>query len=1462
MIFQERAGAKAPVPGHFVLKGERSVRFAVGDYDPARPLVIDPVLSYSTYFGGSMTEYASAIAVDSDGNIVIAGATNSANLPTVNPLAAAGGVFVAKFNPDGASLLFSTYLLSNVGPLTNSTDGEHMPRIAVDQSGNILVTGMCGRGFPTTAGAIQAEFDRGHPKAIGSDVFMVKLTPLGNSLVYSTYLGGDHSDEPRGIAVDASGNAYVTGITRSINFLTSGNALSTSIHGPVIPDEFDDSRPSLGYSDAFVTSLSPTGALRYSTYLGGSYFDYGTGIAVDADGVAHVVGSAGSDDFPITADAFQRELRPPQDAFYVKLDSSGGSLLYATFLGGNAGLEVSPTTLAFNSPSRFDAEDRESVLLLRNPSSKQITVTRFNFGEGADNFEFVEAVPFSLAPGEERLVKVRCFSCIRGISNWYSISATVDGLDPHPSDLSNNNRLRVVGFLKGGSASDRDVAQPASAGLSDGDLANAVAVDTAGNAYIAGTAQSFDFPVQGMPRPAQDNLFPRFGKAFAAKFNSASQLQYSNFFGGAFHESARGIVADDAGNAYIVGITTSGDFPTVDPFQAAPGGPVHEFGSDGDAFVTKLSPSGATLFSTYLGGDRYEMANAIALDRNTNIYVSGGTGSTNFPTVSPLQPALGNPPEEEFFSGTDAFVAMISQGQASREVELWQKLEIPAPTGNDGPASFKVEFVRMINGLETRVEAEILEVRPGFVTVRVPPGLLGPADVSAPPLGVDNNVRIEILRASNRQEIARQGLILRMPQPIIVDEVDVRRGPPPSPGLRTLSQFVFNTGSPNIHTFAFLGRSTDGLMGLRVLNSELRFPAPLLFDAEDVVVFEPGGGSAPLQRIGAPFHIPNLGPGNQGVQFNVSRNGLYVIAIEPNAGSPGPFPARYQFHLTGNVGLPRKLVNEVAEAPRGTRLDTLFNHSAPRPQSLLSVTGAEARTAMFKFTNVASISPFARAVLLPPAGGFASGTRIVRAADPIAPLELTTPTARTPDCEAPVIGTVIDFTQIPDPASVAVPGAAPLSESVCAVIGENDGHAVTLPKTLAGGGGVVGSLILDMGSGHEIVDGAGADFEVLASAGSYKVQVGNTPFAGSFSEALGPFTAVQQIDLAAAGLTSARYVWITPSPNVVLDAVRGLNLFADEVSATIGPITHVTSATITARRVKVAANKLDPFLQLIAPNGDLFAENEAGFGDDLTQDLSDAALVNRILPQDGFYRYLVKGFDKQPDEQSMGAFLTRLETAGAYDPVELVVGNLGEAQTPAQKTGNFSTSRQRDSYLFQAAPGQTVNIVVNATGDGPKVNPVVELYDPEDFLIAANDDFRDRELNAARTATLPAQGLAVGTYRIVVSAVDGFGTASGFNGGTAHIRQAATGGYELKVFTGTMIQPEGAPRIVSLQPAQGAPGATVVIAGADFGDTPGANPVRFGAVQAVVASATATRLEVTVPAGLAAGRADVTVTVG
>src|SRR2546425_7081800 len=171
-------------------------------------------------------------------------------------------------------------------------------------------------------------------------------------------------------------------------------------------------------------------------------------------------------------------------------------------------------------------------------------------------------------------------------------------------------------------------------------------------------------------------------------------------------------------------------------------------------------------------------------------------------------------------------------------------------------------------------------------------------------------------------------------------------------------------------------------------------------------------------------------------------------------------------------------------------------------------------------------------------------------------------------------------------------------------------------------------------------------------------------------------------------------------------ALVRLNVFADEIlqnqaGQNLGPFIRSDRATITMRRAKAPITPLDPFLQLIAPSGTLFAENESGFGDDLSQDLSDAALANVALaPEFGFFRFLTKGYDKQPDGQSFGSFFVRLETAGNYDQSKIVVSNNDEIGTTAQKSGTISTARQRDSYRFHAAPGQLVNIVVNGKSLG------------------------------------------------------------------------------------------------------------------------------------------------------------------
>lgn len=257
-------------------------------------------LVYSTYLGGSDGDSGQGIAVDSSGNAYVTGYTSSEDFPTVNPLQAGShgdfDAFVAKLNPRGSDLVYSTYL--------GGSGVDYGYGIAVDSSGSAYVTGRTySTDFPT-ANPLQA-LNKGE-----LDAFVAKLNAAGSALVYSTYLGGDRYDEGNSIAVDPSGNAYVTGVTYSTNFPAATPYQSTCGGCST-------------YADAFVVKLNALGsALVYSTYLGGSGVDYGYGIAVDSSGTAYVTGETSSTDFPVV-----HPLQPSPhgnfDVFVTKLGESG-----------------------------------------------------------------------------------------------------------------------------------------------------------------------------------------------------------------------------------------------------------------------------------------------------------------------------------------------------------------------------------------------------------------------------------------------------------------------------------------------------------------------------------------------------------------------------------------------------------------------------------------------------------------------------------------------------------------------------------------------------------------------------------------------------------------------------------------------------------------------------------------------------------------------------------------------------------------------------------------------------------------------------------------------------------------------------------------------------------------------------------------------------------------------------------
>ncbi|PYS63057.1 MAG: hypothetical protein DMF76_07495, partial [Acidobacteria bacterium] len=474
--------------------------FRLGDYDQSKPLVIDPVILYSTYLGGSGEDLGSTIAVDSTGAAYIIGLTDSLNFPTVNPKQAAYGgspqdVYIAKLNSAGNALVYSTYLGGN-----GQDEGS---AIAIDANGNAYITGYSGStNFPTVnalQGTITGAFN----------AFVAKLNPSGSQLIYSTYLGGSVGEYGSSIAVNSIGEVFVGGVTSSPNFPTK-NPLQASFGGNL--------------ADAFVMKLNAAGnTLVYSTYIGGSGNDGITGIAVNNAGEAFVTGVTFSPNFP-TKNAIQTNFAGGDfDAFLAKLSDAGSSLQFSTYLGGSG-------------------DDRGYRLALDSSSNVYVV------GQTTSS-NFPVASPLQATMG--------------------------GGADAFMTKFSATGSLAFSTYL-GGSGIDG---------------ATGVAVDASGNSYIIGFTDSDNFPVAAALQPVKNAD----DDGFIAKLNSAgSALSYSTYLGGSGRDSGFSIAVDQTGSAYVLGQTNSNDFPGVNfPFNTKGGGAA-------DAFITKLADSSLASSSVQL----------------------------------------------------------------------------------------------------------------------------------------------------------------------------------------------------------------------------------------------------------------------------------------------------------------------------------------------------------------------------------------------------------------------------------------------------------------------------------------------------------------------------------------------------------------------------------------------------------------------------------------------------------------------------------------------------------------------------------------------------------------------------------------------------------------------------------------------------------------------------------------------
>jgi hypothetical protein len=612
VIYQNLGGDRHEIPGRYVLAGDRRVTFAVENYDRSAPLIIDPVLNYSTYLGGSAVgDLGLAIAVDSLGDAFVTGTTFSTTFPSTPGGFGAGNAngvaFVTEVNPAGTALLYTTYL--------GGTGGDSGLGIALDNSGsganpggNVYVTGQTfSSDFPTPTNGGIAPLKAGPNLAAATlgTSFISKLNPAASgppSLVYSSYLGGTNGtsiipDVGNAVAADVNGNAYVTGLTSAspgsglANFpITTASAFQTAL--------------GTTNGNAFLTRIDTTqsgsASLAYSTYLGGSganavtstlgFGEQAQGVAVDASKNAYVIGTTTSTDFPMTSptpNGFQ--IAAPAaiangTVFVARIDTSttkapAASLVYSTYLGGNS-------------------QDLASAIALK-PNSGVVYVTGETISLLFPTFPKGPLLPYQTT----------------GSAGGTAFLSLID------TGQSGSASLTYSTFLGGATTSGFGIA-----------------VDATGNSYVAGGTSSSIFPVT--PGAFQ----PKFatgaqGEGFISKINpggnGTADLVYSSLFGGSGivggPDAIRGIAVDSLNNAYITGLTFSSaaTFPVFPPATAVP--PAFQTslpsGDHSAAFVAKLtliptlmvSPApGSTLdFGTVLIGTT-SAAKTVTLTNNTN----------------------------------------------------------------------------------------------------------------------------------------------------------------------------------------------------------------------------------------------------------------------------------------------------------------------------------------------------------------------------------------------------------------------------------------------------------------------------------------------------------------------------------------------------------------------------------------------------------------------------------------------------------------------------------------------------------------------------------------------------------------------------------------------------------------------------------------------------------------------------
>lgn len=514
------------IGGGYKILDARTVAFEVDNYNHSLPLVIDPVLNYSAFFGGTGVDSGFAIALDTNDDIYIAGDTLSKQFFTSGAFQTnygggtyAGDAFVAKFGNPATNLIYLTYL--------GGSGDDAAYGLAVNPAGDAYVAGVTvSPNFPVSNAIPGHAQISGGINPIGgynADAFVTELSASGSNLIYSTYLGGEATDGALAIALDSSSDAYVTGFTYSTNFPATTNALQVHLQ----------CTNNIYYcANAFVSEITNGGgALVYSTYLGGTNLDIGKAIAVDTNNNVYVAGYTGSFNFPV-----------------------------------------------WKTPANFPA---------------------LSYLNGASNL--------ATAP-------------------YYTFDAFVTKFPPLNGTIS--------------PASQTNAFYSTFLGGTNNDMAYGIAADSAGNAYVTGWTCSTNFPVTNNPAGLSSFVLtngiyypPLATNVFLTKISAdGSRVLDSTVFGGSAVDVGYGVAVDPAGDAFVVGSESSINFPTTNTFGSLLATNSSITGAN-DAFVAGFNANWSTMYySVCLGGSLDTFGYGIALDSATNVFITGQTGSADYPT--------------------------------------------------------------------------------------------------------------------------------------------------------------------------------------------------------------------------------------------------------------------------------------------------------------------------------------------------------------------------------------------------------------------------------------------------------------------------------------------------------------------------------------------------------------------------------------------------------------------------------------------------------------------------------------------------------------------------------------------------------------------------------------------------------------------------------------------------------------